>query len=121
MARAGDPDDHDDDDEGDAGSGEGIGDLEGEPAALPIDGVLDLHTFAPREVSSLVADYLDECAARGILEVRVIHGKGRGALRRTVHARLDRHPLVLSYRLADEGAGGWGATLVTLRPEEPRR
>jgi DNA-nicking Smr family endonuclease len=91
------------------------------PLDLPIDGTLDLHVFQPRDVKALVPDYLAECQARGILEVRIIHGKGTGALRRTVHAILSRLPEVDSFRLAMEDAGGWGATLVTLRaPAEDR-
>ena len=89
---------------------------EPEPIAVPIDGVLDLHTFDPRDLKELLPEYLRECRARGILEVRVIHGKGRGHLRRSVHALLDRDPAVARYRLAGEDAGGWGATLVTLLP-----
>ncbi len=81
---------------------------------LPIDGTLDLHTFRPAEVRELVVDYLKECRDRGILEVRIIHGKGTGALRRTVHAVLARTPEVSSFRLADDNVGGWGATVVTL-------
>jgi DNA-nicking Smr family endonuclease len=86
-----------------------------EPVELPIDGQLDLHAFAPGEVGGLVADYLDLCRERGILEVRLIHGKGTGSLRRTVHAVLDRRPDVARYRLAGD-ASGWGATLVDLLP-----
>lgn len=81
---------------------------------LPIDGVLDLHAFRPAEVRGLVVDYLRECRERGILEVRIIHGKGTGALRRTVHAVLARTPEVSSFRLAGDSVGGWGATVVTL-------
>jgi DNA-nicking Smr family endonuclease len=91
------------------------------PIELPIDGILDLHTFHPRDIKELVPEYLAECRARGILEVRIIHGKGTGALRRSVHAILSRQPEVVSFGLATEDAGGWGATLVTLRaPAEDR-
>lgn len=82
---------------------------------LPVDGVLDLHTFRPDEAASAVADYLDACAAAGILEVRIIHGKGIGAMKRTVEGVLGKHPRVARFAPADVTAGGWGATLVTLR------
>jgi len=82
----------------------------------PIDGTLDLHTFRPSEARRLVRDYLAECRARGISDVRIIHGKGTGALRETVHGELARIPWVVSYRLAGD-AGGWGATLAVLAPE----
>lgn len=87
------------------------------PIALPIDGTLDLHTFAPREIKTLVPDYLAACRERGILQVRIIHGKGTGALRRTVRALLAELEDVAAFSTASEDAGGWGATLVTLRPQ----
>jgi DNA-nicking Smr family endonuclease len=88
------------------------------PLALPIDGTLDLHTFDPRDLPALLPDYLEACRAAGILEVRIVHGKGTGTLRRTVQALLERHPDVLEFHTADEAAGGWGATLVRLRAAE---
>lgn len=82
---------------------------------LPIEGELDLHTFSPGDVKTLVPDYLEACKEKGIQEARIIHGKGTGSLRRTVHAILDKLPYVESYRL-DTGASGWGCTVVRLRP-----
>jgi DNA-nicking Smr family endonuclease len=90
------------------------------PIELPIDGTLDLHAFNPREIKELVIDYLSACRERDILTIRIIHGKGTGALRRTVHAVLGRLPEVASYRLGGEGAGEWGATIVILRPRKAR-
>ena len=88
-----------------------------EPIPLPIDGTLDLHTFRPNEVKDLVPDYLEECRREGITQIRIIHGKGKGVLRRTVHALLDRIYYVADYRIGDLDSGSWGATLVTLEPE----
>lgn len=83
---------------------------------LVIDGTLDLHMFHPREVKELVPDYLRACSEKGILQVRIVHGKGTGTLRRIVHSALDKMPEVISYRLAEGTQGGWGATLVELKP-----
>ncbi len=82
---------------------------------LVVDGVLDLHTFRPADVKDLLVDYVQACLERGIFELRIIHGKGTGSLRRTVHAVLDRIPDVESYNLAEASGGGWGATVVHLR------
>jgi hypothetical protein len=86
-----------------------------EPVELPIDGTLDLHTFAPSDVKDLVPDYLVACREKGILRVRVIHGKGTGQLMRTVQAILKRLPTVESFEFAGPMEGGNGATIVRLR------
>ena len=88
------------------------------PVEIPITGELDLHTFRPKEIKDLVPDYLEACREKGLREVRVVHGKGIGNLRRTVHAILDRLTYVESYSLAHEFQGGWGATMVWLKPLE---
>lgn len=93
---------------------------EPQPIELPIEGTLDLHTFDPREVKELVMDYLSACRERDILTIRIIHGKGTGALRRTVHSVLKQLPQVASFRLGRETEGEWGATIVSLRPMRRR-
>jgi dsDNA-specific endonuclease/ATPase MutS2 len=92
---------------------------DGEPVALPITAELDLHTFLPRDCADVVAEYLGAARVAGLAHVRIIHGKGDGTLRRSVHAALDRQPAVRSYRLADERGGSWGATLVELDDGQP--
>jgi DNA-nicking Smr family endonuclease len=89
--------------------------MDDEPVPIPITGELDLHTFDPRETARVLDAYLAACRERGIHEVRLIHGKGTGALRETVHAFLRRSPLVLNFRSGNETSGGWGATLATLK------
>ncbi len=86
-----------------------------QPVILEIDGTLDLHTFSPKDLRTLIPDYIEECLAKGIFHLRIIHGKGTGNLRRSVHAILERTTSVVSYRLAGEDGGSWGATLVTLK------
>lgn len=86
-----------------------------DPVPYPVDGVLDLHTFSPGDVKTLIPDYIEACDKVGIHHLRIIHGKGTGTLRRIVHSILDKDERVSSYQLAGPGAGGWGATLVTLK------
>lgn len=88
---------------------------------LPIDGCLDLHMFRPNEIGSLIPDYLAECRKRGLREVRIVHGKGRGHLRRGVEAVLARTPGIAGWRPAHAEEGAWGAILVTLSPDENDR
>jgi DNA-nicking Smr family endonuclease len=88
------------------------------PIQLPIDGVLDLHSFKPGEVKELVTDYLAACRERNILQVRIIHGKGIGSLRRTVHALLAEHPDVIEFGLDHPQFSGSGATIVRLKSRQ---
>jgi dsDNA-specific endonuclease/ATPase MutS2 len=83
---------------------------------LPIDGTLDLHTFRPDELGSLIPEYINACLDKGIYRIRIIHGKGKGNLRRSVHALLERNDAVKSYSLAGDQSG-WGATLVDLKKD----
>lgn len=85
---------------------------------LPITGELDLHTFRPRDIGDLLPDYFEECRKRGILSVRIIHGKGTGALREGVHRVLEKLPGVTNWTWpAAANYGGWGATWVVLEAE----
>ncbi|MCK4985204.1 MAG: Smr/MutS family protein [Desulfobacterales bacterium] len=86
-----------------------------EPIRIPIEDVLDLHTFRPKDIPDLLGDYFCECLKAGIQSVRVIHGKGKGIQKKQVHKILKKHPLVQSFSDAPPDAGGWGATLVELR------
>jgi dsDNA-specific endonuclease/ATPase MutS2 len=81
---------------------------------LPIEDIIDLHSFKPNEIKDLLQDYLEAAYDKGFEEVRIIHGKGIGSLSLTVQSILKRHPLVLSFRQADAGGGSWGATIAVL-------
>jgi DNA-nicking Smr family endonuclease len=89
--------------------------LGGEPVELPVDGVLDLHSFRPAEVADVVREYLETAWERGIRELRFIHGKGIGVQRQTVRTLLARDARVEAFGDAPLEAGGWGATWVRLR------
>ncbi len=86
------------------------------PHRVPVEESIDLHAFSPRDVVSVVEEYLAAAASKGFLEVRLIHGKGTGAQRAAVRRLLARHPLVAGFSDAAPGAGGWGATRVVLGP-----
>ena len=84
-----------------------------DPIVVPLSDELDLHSFLPREVGSIVEGWIDECAEAGFPRVRLVHGKGIGALRETVRAVLSRHPRVASF---GPDGGNWGATIAILKP-----
>jgi len=86
-----------------------------EPVKIPIEDVLDLHTFRPQDIPDLLEEYFSECLRVDIHSVRIIHGKGKGIQKRRVQSLLKKIPMVVSFKDAPPEAGGWGATLVTLR------
>lgn len=87
----------------------------GEPVKIPIEDSIDLHTFSPREIPSLLDEYLKECLRHKIFQVRIIHGKGRGVQREIVTSSLKKNPLVRSFFQAPPEAGGWGCTIAVLK------
>jgi DNA-nicking Smr family endonuclease len=86
-----------------------------EPIELEVTDVLDLHSFRPQDVPSVIRDFLDAADEKGLRGLRIIHGRGRGVQRRTVRTILERDPRVVDFGDAPLGAGGWGATWITLR------
>jgi len=89
---------------------------EDSPVEYPIDGTLDLHMFDPRDTKEAVLEYIRVCLEKKIYRIRIVHGKGIGVKRRIVHALLDSHPHVVSYRHEEGSGGSWGATVVDLKP-----
>jgi DNA-nicking Smr family endonuclease len=86
-----------------------------DPVRVPVDGILDLHAFSPKDVKDLVPEYIEACREKGIRRLRLIHGKGSGTLRRTVRSILERNPHVAGFKDAGSGGGEWGATEVELK------
>ncbi len=86
-----------------------------EPVELEIDGMLDLHTFRPGEISSLIPEYVKACRDKGITEIRIVHGKGLGILKKSVQAVLERTEGVAWFGPAPHDRGHWGATMVKLK------
>jgi DNA-nicking Smr family endonuclease len=89
-------------------------DNDDDPIVLPIEGTLDLHAFAPRDVAAVVADYVEAAVAHGLAEVRLVHGRGKGVQRAVVHRVLAAHPMVIAFHDAPESH--LGATVARLRP-----
>ncbi len=86
-----------------------------QPVKIPIDDILDLHTFKPKDIPDLLVDYFEACINEGIYSVRIVHGKGRGILKKRVQGLLEKNLMVKSFQDAPPEAGGWGATLVELK------
>jgi DNA-nicking Smr family endonuclease len=82
---------------------------------IPIEDWIDLHTFPPKEITSLLEEYLLECQKKGFKEVRIIHGKGKGIQRSIVHSFLKKSPLIESFKQAPTEAGSWGGTIAVLK------
>ena len=82
---------------------------------MPIEDILDLHTFKPKDIPDLLVDYFEACIDAGIYSVRIVHGKGRGLLKKRVQGLLKKNLMVKSFQDAPPEAGGWGATLVELK------
>ena len=89
----------------------------GESVEIAVSDTIDLHPFQPRDIPSVVEEYLEQCKRLGFREVRLIHGKGKGIQRNIVRALLSRHPAVRSFGDAPTEAGGWGSTIVILKQE----
>jgi dsDNA-specific endonuclease/ATPase MutS2 len=87
-----------------------------DPVRIPITDTFDLHTIAPRDVKFALEAYLEEAHKLGMTALRIIHGRGIGVQREMVRAVLARTECVVSFSDAPAEAGGWGATIVTLRP-----
>ncbi len=88
-----------------------------DPVVLPIEDSLDLHAFEPKDIPSVVEEYLEQCGEAGFTEVRMIHGRGKGVQREIVRSILEKHPGVDSLKDAPAEGGGWGATVVVLKEE----
>lgn len=104
----------DDEDDADGCDSEAMASRDGEPARLPLDGVLDLHMFAPAQARALIDDWLDASRQAGLRDLRIIHGKGIGVLRTMVHAALAARDDIESWSLATDG-GSWGATVIRMK------
>jgi DNA-nicking Smr family endonuclease len=89
-----------------------------QPVNMPIEDILDLHTFKPKDIPELLVDYFEACIDADITSVRIVHGKGRGILKKRVLELLKKNPMVISFRDAPLEAGGWGATLVELKRQQ---